>query len=118
MKTSYYHQEDNRLAVIDLIDYSALVSSQFPNCPPVFLVSRVNTPPAIRGRHIARKLLTRMAEDADHTKSVLILEPRPYPDTNMERLVRLYEKFGFQTQRDGTMLRMPQKIQNEHILLT
>jgi len=116
MKTSYSHLEDNRLAVIDLIDYTDIVSHEFPDTQKVYVVSRVNTPPAIRGRSIARKLLRQMIDDADSTTTVLILDPRPYPGTEMARLVRLYLQFGFEMQKDGSMMRLPKAVNPAHIL--
>jgi len=99
MKTSYHHLEDNKLAVIDLIDFTGIVDNQFPDLSSIYLVSRVNTPPAIRGRRIARKLLRQMVDDADSTQTILLLHPQPYPGTELDRLLCLYQQFGFEMQK-------------------
>lgn len=116
MKTMYTMQEENNLAVVDVIDMTALAETRVKPTKPMFLISRVNTPPAIRGRGLAQKLLTEVTADADRAKAVLMLFPQPYPGTDEAKLLRLYSKFGFETKSDGSMVREPQNY--EHIFLT
>lgn len=115
MKTSYHHLEDDRLAVVDLTDMSAILADQFPD-KTVFVVNRVNTPKEIRGRGLARKLLTAMTADADAERVVLMLDFQPYSGTDEGRLLQLYQKFGFEFKPDGSMVRLPQESTHEYIL--
>lgn len=114
MKTAYHHEEDGFLAVVDLFDASDLIEQKCPNS--IYVVSRVNTPKAIRGRGLARKLLTKMTTDADASNTVLMLDPSPYPGTDEKRLIGLYQQFGFHFQKDGSMLRQPEVSSSEHLL--
>jgi GNAT superfamily N-acetyltransferase len=117
MKTAYYHLEDNRLAVIDLIDTSELIVDGSVNPPNMYIVSRVNTPKCLRGRGLAKKLMTEMTSDADEAQALLVLDLQPYPGTDRRRLLRLYHQFGFELKADGSMMRTP-RATNEYLLPT
>jgi len=115
MKTSYHQEEDSWLAIVDLVDYSELAAKRFPDIRKIYLLARLSVPPAIRGRGLARKLLTDITTDADRAQVVLILHHHPYRGIDPQRLIRLYTQFGFESKTDGSMMRMPRP-QNEYLL--
>lgn len=60
-----------------------------------FWVSRVFVHPTFRGKGLATQLLTRVCEALDDLGQRAYLYPNPYDGSDYDRLVALYERFGF-----------------------
>lgn len=70
------------------------------------LITRLNIPESMRGKGVAKRLLTELCTDADSGKVVLWLEFQPYSGTNKHLLCKLYRSFGFKD-RGGIWCRLP-----------
>lgn len=62
-----------------------------------------------RGHGHARELLSLVCADADQEKTTLLLKVEPDPGYDLDRLLRLYEEFGFKSTSLGKyyMERLP-----------
>ncbi len=77
----------DRLAIIDLVE---IENSKY-------LITRVYVPEEHRKKGIGTELLNDVIKDADTECSTLLIEPRPYSDTEMTKksLINYYKRFGF-----------------------
>lgn len=66
-----------------------------PDGKGCFWVSRVFVHPTFRGKGLATQLLTRVCETLDGLGQRAYLCPNPYDGSDYDRLVALYERFGF-----------------------
>jgi N-acetylglutamate synthase-like GNAT family acetyltransferase len=66
-----------------------------PEMASVMEVLGVSTQPAHRKEGHASALMREVIRDADKTKTVLILSPRPFGHIGLLNLRSWYEKFGF-----------------------
>lgn len=74
----------------------------------LYEVNRINVPRRWRGRGIARKLVTKVLEDADREKITLVLDINPYGDMDYKALKAWYERLGFSQEKDQRFYRKPQ----------
>lgn len=110
MKTMYHIRDGNYLSVLDVIETDYRLESTDVS-DMRFVISRLSIPPQIRNRGYAKALLSAVAQDADSENVKLWLEVVPYSGTDENRLVGLYQSFGFQWHSEefpGLMVRIPQ----------
>jgi len=96
---SFYHKDDNCLAVCDLTQIDKYFVEQYnidSKYQDWYYFNRLNIPVRLRQQGIAKKLLQEMIEWADLEKINILLDINPYGDLSYEQLEVLYQKFGFQ----------------------
>jgi GNAT superfamily N-acetyltransferase len=104
---SFHHIEKNKIALCELTEIPiSFVADVIENPKGAWVYfNRLNTPPAIRGKGIAKKLLTEMIKWADTKKISIYLDINPYGNLNLKQLIALYERFGFTKIKHQTMVR-------------
>lgn len=70
---------------------------------PVIL-TRVWVMDRYRGQGHGKALLKAITNQADRENKDLLLSVQPDPDMDFNRIVKLYESFGFKMQNDGTTM--------------
>lgn len=107
MKSCYYKKDAIFLevAVADCVQY-------YSDCNNVLigtLLTRLFVPELMRGKGVAKQLLSEICNDADKEGQMLFLEFAPYSETNHVLLRKLYEEFGFRETASYFYSRMPAK---------
>ena len=75
-------------------------------------ITRINVPINYRDQRLGSKLLRRICDDADQSRSTLYLEISPSGRLNYEELKAWYERYGFKLQAStGYYKRSPKKEQ-------
>lgn len=114
----FSHQEDNLLAVADVSQLGEdspffEEGSEFERLKNIegiwYYFNRLNVPEKIRGRGIARKLLTEVISWADENGINILNEVLASGDMTKEQLMTLYEQFGFVKETDNAMIRIHTK---------
>ena len=90
MKSTYYEIHEGRMALIDCCTISGVV-----------MVTRINTPPPLRQRGIATRLLRQCCADADAEGEVLELYVSPSGEMGSEDLAAWYTAHGFTAKPGG-----------------
>lgn len=94
------HHENGRLSIAEV----SLYPSGGDGC---YYFNRINVPESMRGRGLGKHLLNQVVEWADENKYTILLDINPYGKLNEQQLRALYERFGWVSQEDGSMLRPP-----------
>lgn len=99
MKELFFKKLDDPLglAVVDLVEYYG----------QGYIVTRINVPPAHRGKGVARELMREVIEEADKTGTTLFLEIQPSGGLTYEQLRAWYKRLGFVGSL--VMIRRPKK---------
>lgn len=102
VKEGYYEKAENGLGLA-VIDTMRLPGG-------TVIVNRLSIPPKMRGKGVARKLLTELCNDADAEGVVVKLEFSPYVGMDHARLRKLYAEFGFEgNEKIELLVRQPKK---------
>lgn len=102
MKSSYYQQIGNKLAVVDL----------WNDCiepGPASMITRVNVPAEYRRQGIATRLMNQVLSDADKDGVTLVLEINPYGEMSWNQLASWYTRLGFVETDGKVFIREPRK---------
>lgn len=75
-----------------------------------WIVARISTPAAHRGKGIARRLVAEMLADADREGVRLALGINPYGDMDYKQLLAWYQRLGFVGVGPGWMEREPSPV--------
>lgn len=73
-------------------------------------LSHLNTLEAKRCKGHAGALLSTVCYEADKSRKVLILEPKPTDGRKQSKLVKFYEKFGFKKVQSNPTILMARKV--------
>jgi predicted GNAT superfamily acetyltransferase len=96
MKYSYSEIKEGRLISLDVNTIEFNFHDQILEG---IWVARLYVPSRLRGKGYARAAMERLCEDADLTKTYLVLCINPYDDgLTYEQLLSFYESLGFERQ--------------------
>jgi len=104
---SFHHIEKSKIALCELTEIPvSLIADVVKNPEGTWVYfNRLNVPPVMRRKGIAKKLLMEMVDWADQDKISIYVDINPYGDLNLRQLVSLYGKFGFIPLNNHTMVR-------------
>lgn len=77
--------------------------------PNHYLITRINTPKAFRGKGLASQLLKEITEEADTERATLEIHPMSSGALSKKQLLSWYRRYGFYAQEPhGILIREPQ----------